>query len=59
VYTRPFGFEVRWLDVRYVFKKRFPFVAVALLDQELRPFGSFVGWMNREQLEKKVRHLLS
>ncbi|WP_164491584.1 metal-dependent hydrolase [Staphylospora marina] len=59
VYRRPFGYEVRWLDVRYHHKKHFPFVAVALLDHDLKPFHSFVGWMKEEQLEKKIRHLVS
>ncbi|MBA4543366.1 MULTISPECIES: metal-dependent hydrolase [Thermoactinomyces] len=57
VMKRPYGYEVRWLDVRYHYKKHFPFVAVALLDQHYNIFYSFVGWMNEEQLEKKVKHL--
>jgi inner membrane protein len=59
VLRRPFGYEVRWLDVRYHHKKHFPFVAVALLDHHYHPLHSFVGWMKEEQLERKVRHLLS
>ncbi|SEN73562.1 metal-dependent hydrolase [Lihuaxuella thermophila] len=59
VYCRPFGYEVRWLDVRYHYKKHFPFVAVALLDRDYQPFHSFVGWMSEDQLEKRVKHLLS
>lgn len=59
VLSRPYGYEVRWLDVRYHYKKHFPFVAVALLDKEYQPFYSFVGWMSEDQLEKKVQHLLS
>ncbi|MBA4495469.1 metal-dependent hydrolase [Paenactinomyces guangxiensis] len=59
VFSRPYGYEVRWLDVRYHYKKHFPFVAVALLDSEYTPFHSFVGWMSEDQLEKKVQHLLS
>jgi inner membrane protein len=57
VIKRPYGYEVRWLDVRYHYKKHFPFVAVALLDQHYNIFYSFVGWMSEEQLEKKVKHL--
>ncbi|TCS92799.1 metal-dependent hydrolase [Hazenella coriacea] len=59
VYQRSYGFEVRWLDVRYHYKKHFPFVAVALIDKEYKPFHSFVGWMNEGQLEKKIRNLVS
>jgi inner membrane protein len=59
VFKRPYGFEVRWLDVRYYYKKHFPFVAVALLDQHLNIFYSFVGWMSRKQLEKKIKDLFT
>jgi inner membrane protein len=58
VISRPYGYEVRWLDVRYHYKKHFPFVAVALLDHDYRPVHAFVGWMSEEQLEKRVESLL-
>jgi inner membrane protein len=58
VIPRPYGYEVRWLDVRYHYKKHFPFVAVALLDHDYHPVHAFVGWMSKEQLEKRVESLL-
>jgi len=58
VFPRPFGYEVRWLDVRYHDKKHFPFVAVALLDKQYQIFYSFVGWISREHLEKRVKDWL-
>ncbi|MFC7440737.1 metal-dependent hydrolase [Laceyella putida] len=58
VRKRPYGYEVRWIDVRYHSKKHFPFVAVALLDQEYNIFYSFVGWISQEQLDKKVKESL-
>ncbi|MBA4601076.1 metal-dependent hydrolase [Thermoactinomyces mirandus] len=59
VHHRPYGYEVRWLDVRYHYKKHFPFVAIVLLDHEYNIFYSYVGWISREQLEKRVEQLLS
>ncbi|SFI58880.1 metal-dependent hydrolase [Thermoflavimicrobium dichotomicum] len=59
VYTRSYGYEVRWFDVRYHHKKHFPFVAVALLDHDYHIIDSFVGWISEEQLDKKVQHMLS
>jgi inner membrane protein len=59
VYSRSYGYEVRWFDVRYHHKKNFPFVAVALLDHQLNLIDSFVGWISEEQLDKKVQHMLS
>lgn len=58
VRKRPYGYEVRWLDVRYHYKKHFPFMAVALLDHEYNIFYSFVGWISQEQLDKKVKDYL-
>lgn len=54
VIEHPFGYEVRWLDVRYHHKKHFPFIAVAILNHQFDILHSFVGWMSEEQLEKKV-----
>ncbi|QQE73803.1 metal-dependent hydrolase [Brevibacillus composti] len=57
---QPFGYEVRWFDLRY--RARFPgkshymFVAVVYLDKERNIRDSFVGWIHRgeEQLAKKL-----
>ncbi|MBO9605402.1 MAG: metal-dependent hydrolase [Paenibacillaceae bacterium] len=48
------GYEVRWADVRYRHRKQYPFVAVLLLDNELRPFDSYVGWLSDSRLEKRL-----
>lgn len=58
VIEHPFGYEVRWIDVRYHDKKSFPFMAVVLLDQQYRIFYSFVGWIGRENLEKRINQWL-
>ncbi|WP_166240616.1 metal-dependent hydrolase [Paenibacillus turpanensis] len=49
------GYEVRWADVRYQHRKNFPFVAVLLLDHQYKPMDSYVGWLNEEKLEKKLK----
>jgi len=49
------GHEVRWADVRYRHRKNYPFVAVILMDHNLNPLDSFVGWMNEVRVEKKLR----
>lgn len=55
VYKRSFGYEVRWLDVRYHYKKHFPFVAVAFLNKEHHIQASFVGFMGEKLLAKRVQ----
>jgi inner membrane protein len=49
------GYEVRWADVRYRHRKQYPFVAVLLMDHNLKPLDSYVGWLNDSKLEKKLR----
>jgi inner membrane protein len=57
---QPFGYEVRWFDLRYRAryqgKSHYMFVAVVYLDKELHIRDSFVGWIHRgeEQLAKKL-----
>lgn len=58
-FRRSFGYEVHWLDVRYHHKKHYPFVAVVLLDHNLKILNSYVGWLSKEQLKKKVEQLIS
>ncbi|HEX7057439.1 MAG TPA: metal-dependent hydrolase [Bacilli bacterium] len=53
------GYEVRWADVRYHHRKQYPFVGVLLLDYQLRPLDSYVGWLSDTRLEKKLRFDLS
>jgi inner membrane protein len=49
------GFEVRWVDVRYRHRKQYPFVAVLLMDPHLKPIDSYVGWLSESRIEKKLR----
>lgn len=55
VKEHPWGYEVRWADVRYRHRKQYPFVAVLLMDHEYRPLDSYVGWLSDSRLEKKLR----
>ncbi len=59
VYRREYGFEVRWIDVRYHNKKHFPFFAVALLTHDYQIINSYVGWLSKKQLEKKIQQLIT
>ncbi|MDB5053654.1 MAG: hydrolase [Bacilli bacterium] len=52
---RTWGYEVRWVDVRYRHRKQYPFVAVLLLTPELEPIDSYVGWLSESRIEKKFR----
>jgi len=51
---RTWGYEVRWIDVRYRHRKQYPFVAVLLLDHELKPIDSYVGWLSDSRIEKRL-----
>lgn len=48
------GYEVRWVDVRYRHRKQYPFVGVLLLNKQLEPLDSYVGWLSDERLKKKL-----
>lgn len=50
-----YGYEVRWVDVRYRHRKQYPFVAVLLMDRDYQTISSYIGWLNEEKLEKKLQ----
>ncbi|WP_438446430.1 metal-dependent hydrolase [Gorillibacterium sp. sgz5001074] len=54
VREHPWGYEVRWADVRYQHRKQYPFVAVLLLDRNMKPLDSYVGWLSDARLCKKL-----
>jgi inner membrane protein len=49
------GYEVRWVDIRYRYRRQYPFVAVVLMDLSYVPLQSYVGWLSDERLEKRLR----
>jgi inner membrane protein len=55
VREQEWGFEVRWMDVRYRHRKQYPFVAVLLVDRQLQTIDSYVGWLSESRIEKKLR----
>ncbi|MFC5469949.1 metal-dependent hydrolase [Cohnella suwonensis] len=55
VKPQTWGYEVRWVDVRYRYRKQYPFVAVVLLDLDMKPLQSYVGWLSEDRLEKRLR----
>lgn len=48
------GYEVRWADIRARHRKNYPFVAVLLLDHEMNPIESYVGWISESRMEKRL-----
>lgn len=51
---RDFGYEVRWVDIRYRHRKQYPFVAVVLMDWNYEPLDSYVGWLSSDRLNKRL-----
>ncbi len=50
-----FGYEVQFIDLRYRFKNQYPFLAIALLDENLEIIKSYTGWVyNQSYIDKKV-----
>ncbi|MFC6334780.1 metal-dependent hydrolase [Paenibacillus septentrionalis] len=48
------GTEVRWFDVRYRYRKQYPFVAIVFYDHDHKPIASYVGWLNDQKLYKRL-----
>lgn len=48
------GYEVRWIDLRYRHRKQYPFLGVLLMDHKMNPLDAYVGWINEERIEKKL-----
>ncbi|BBI35131.1 metal-dependent hydrolase [Cohnella abietis] len=55
VKTQTWGYEVQWVDIRYRYRKQYPFVAVVLTDLNYAPLQSYVGWLSDERLEKRLK----
>ncbi|MFB7815189.1 metal-dependent hydrolase [Paenibacillus chitinolyticus] len=55
VIEKPWGYEVRWSDVRYRHRKQYPFVAVLLMDHSYKPLDSYIGWLSDDRLQKRLR----
>lgn len=48
------GTEIRWFDVRYRYRKQYPFVAIVFYDNRQQPIASYVGWLNDEKLYRRL-----
>ena len=55
VIKQTWGYEVRWQDIRYRYRKQYPFVAIVFMDAAFVPLQSYVGWLSEERLEKRLR----
>jgi inner membrane protein len=55
VTKRDFGFEVRWIDLRYRTKTHYAFMAIVHLNHDLSILDSYTGWEYREhKIEEKL-----
>lgn len=50
-----FGYEVRFIDLRYRKKKNFPLLATIYLSQKLEPIDCYVGWKKEQKVSKKLK----
>jgi len=48
------GIVVKWVDVRYQYRKQFPFLAVVKYNTAMEPVFHFVGWISNEKLEQRL-----
>jgi len=55
VKEKDWGYEVRWADIRYHYRRQYPFVAVVLMDADYKPLQSCVGWLSDERLERRLK----
>lgn len=55
VTPQTWGYEVRWIDIRYRHRRQYPFVAVVIMDKSFVPLQSYVGWVSDDRLEKRLR----
>mgnify|MGYP001202539253 CR=1 FL=1 len=52
VFPRHFGYEVRWIDVRFYYRDHFALMAVAWIDAHHRILDTHIGWTSPHKLEK-------
>ncbi|THF82627.1 metal-dependent hydrolase [Cohnella fermenti] len=55
VTSHSWGYEVRWIDIRYRHRRQYPFVAVVLMDTNYESIQSYVGWLSDDRLQKRLR----
>lgn len=58
-HEKEFGFEAKWIDLRYRTKTHYAFIAIVHLDSDLNILDSYTGWEYREhKLEEKLVYAL-
>lgn len=50
----PWGYVVRWADVRYRHRKQYPFVAVLVMDKQFQTINTYVGWLSAKKMDKRL-----
>jgi inner membrane protein len=54
VKLQSWGYEVRWVDVRFRNRRQYPFMAMVMMDFTFVPLQSYVGWLSADRLEKRL-----
>jgi inner membrane protein len=54
-WEREFGYEVRWVDLRYRNKRNMPLLAVIYLNKNYQMIDRYVGWKKEENVTKKLQ----
>ena len=54
VFPRHFGYEVRWIDVRFYYRDHFALMAVAWIDAHHRILDTHIGWDLTSQIRKNI-----
>ena len=58
-HEKDFGYEAKWIDLRYRTKTHYAFIAIVHLDSDLNILDSYTGWEYREhKLEEKLVYAL-
>jgi inner membrane protein len=51
------GWEVRWVDVRYRYRQEYPFSAILVMDLDYAKIGCSVGWINdKKRMQLRTIH---
>ncbi|AOZ92337.1 metal-dependent hydrolase [Paenibacillus crassostreae] len=48
------GYIVRWIDVRYLHRTQYPFVAVVVMDKHFTLISSYIGWLSEDKMNDRL-----
>jgi len=50
LFAHDWGWEVRWIDIRYRYREQYPFAGIIVMDLEYEKLGSYIGWLSDKKL---------